>query len=114
ATRIETVNAAMAFARQLDKLPLPCRSSPGFVVNRILMPYLTEAMLAAEEGIPFAVIDQAAVDFGMPMGPIELADVVGLDIAMHVGRILADAYGKPAPQSVQQRVAAKKLGKKSG
>ncbi len=78
--------AAIVFTRKLDKLPVPCRSAPGFVVNRVLMPYLHEAMYAAQEGMPLALIDKAAEDFGMPMGPIELADVVGLDVANHVGR----------------------------
>ncbi len=114
ATRPEVLQAAIDFTRQIDKLPLPCRSAPGFVVNRILIPYMTEAMLLAEEGVPLAVIDKAATDFGMPMGPIELSDVVGLDVALHVGRILAEAFGKPAPQIVQSLVEQKKLGKKTG
>lgn len=113
-TRPEVLQAAIDFTRQIDKLPLPCRSAPGFVVNRILIPYMTEAMLLAEEGVPLALIDRAATDFGMPMGPIELSDVVGLDVALHVGRILADAFGKPAPKIVQGLVDQKKLGKKSG
>ena len=94
-TRGEIVEDALAFTRRLDKLPLPCRSSPGFVVNRVLMPYMTEAMLAADEGVPLALIDRAAVEFGMPMGPIELADTVGLDVASHVGKILATASACP-------------------
>ncbi len=107
--------AASAFARRLDKLPLPCRSAPGFLVNRVLMPYLHEAMFAAQEGVPLAVIDAAAVDFGMPMGPIELADVVGLDVALHVGEIIAAELGRPAPElgELKARVAAKQLGKKT-
>jgi 3-hydroxyacyl-CoA dehydrogenase / enoyl-CoA hydratase / 3-hydroxybutyryl-CoA epimerase len=107
--------AAAAFARRLDKLPLPCRSAPGFMVNRVLMPYLHEAMFAAQEGVPFAVIDAAAVDFGMPMGPIELADVVGLDVASHVGEIIAAELGREAPdlRELAALVAAHKLGKKS-
>jgi 3-hydroxyacyl-CoA dehydrogenase / enoyl-CoA hydratase / 3-hydroxybutyryl-CoA epimerase len=107
--------AAQAFARRLDKLPLPCRSAPGFVVNRVLMPYLHEAMFAAQEGVPLAVIDAAAVDFGMPMGPVELADVVGLDVASHVGEIIAAELGRPAPDLVQLKslIAAQKLGKKT-
>jgi 3-hydroxyacyl-CoA dehydrogenase/enoyl-CoA hydratase/3-hydroxybutyryl-CoA epimerase len=92
-TRPEARAAALVFARAVDKLPLPCRSAPGFLVNRILMPYLTEAMLAAQEGVPLPVIDRVATDFGMPMGPIELADTVGLDVCLHVGRILAQAFG---------------------
>ena len=61
-TNPEIVEDALAFTRRLDKLPLPCRSSPGFVVNRVLMPYMTEAMLAADEGVPLALIDRAAVE----------------------------------------------------
>jgi len=113
-TRADVVEDALAFTRRLDKLPLPCRSSPGFVVNRILMPYMTEAMLAADEGIPLALIDRAAVSFGMPMGPIELADTVGLDVASHVGRILADAFGMPVPKGTAELIAAGHVGRKSG
>jgi 3-hydroxyacyl-CoA dehydrogenase/enoyl-CoA hydratase/3-hydroxybutyryl-CoA epimerase len=110
------MQGAIAFARKLDKLPVPCRSAPGFVVNRVLMPYLHEAMFAAQEGVPLAIIDRAAVDFGMPMGPIELADVVGLDVATHVGEIIAAELGRAAPDlsRLQELVAAKKLGRKSG
>ena len=93
---------------------MPTRSAPGFLVNRVLMPYMTEAMLIAGEGVPLAAIDDVAVRFGMPMGPIELADIVGLDVCLHVGRILAAAYGGPAPDAVAPLVAAGKLGKKSG
>lgn len=114
-TDATVVQAAQAFARRLDKLPLPCRSAPGFLVNRVLMPYLHEAMFAAQEGVPLAVIDAAAVNFGMPMGPIELADVVGLDVASHVGEIIAAELGRPAPELVQlkSRLAAHRLGKKT-
>ncbi|HVW70503.1 MAG TPA: 3-hydroxyacyl-CoA dehydrogenase NAD-binding domain-containing protein, partial [Steroidobacteraceae bacterium] len=112
----DVAQAALGFARRLDKLPVPCRSAPGFIVNRVLMPYLHEAMFAAQEGVPLAVIDKAAVDFGMPMGPIELADVVGLDVAAHVGEIVARELGRPAPDLTRLRelIAAKKLGRKSG
>jgi 3-hydroxyacyl-CoA dehydrogenase/enoyl-CoA hydratase/3-hydroxybutyryl-CoA epimerase len=113
-TTSQTQTTALAFTRSIDKLPLPCRSAPGFVVNRVLMPYLTEAMLAAQEGVPLAVIDRAAESFGMPMGPIELADTVGLDVCLHVGRILARAFGRPAPESLAPLVEARKLGRKSG
>jgi 3-hydroxyacyl-CoA dehydrogenase/enoyl-CoA hydratase/3-hydroxybutyryl-CoA epimerase len=114
ASRESAVRDALAFTRQLDKLPLPCRSSPGFVVNRILMPYMTEAMFAAESGVPLEVIDRTAVDFGMPMGPVELADTVGLDVALHVGRILATAFGRAPPTALEGMVAAGLLGRKSG
>jgi 3-hydroxyacyl-CoA dehydrogenase/enoyl-CoA hydratase/3-hydroxybutyryl-CoA epimerase len=113
-TSPEARAAALAFARAVDKLPLPCRSAPGFLVNRVLMPYMTEAMLAAQEGVPLALIDEVAVRFGMPMGPIELADTVGLDVCLHVGRILSAACGGAAPDAVAPLVEAGKLGRKTG
>ena len=116
-TRAEPLAVAMAFARRLDKLPLPCRSGPGFLVNRVLFPYLHEALYAAGEGVPLDLIDQAAVDFGMPMGPIELSDVVGLDVVMHVGEIITRELGREMPpyaQRLRELVAAKKLGRKTG
>jgi 3-hydroxyacyl-CoA dehydrogenase/enoyl-CoA hydratase/3-hydroxybutyryl-CoA epimerase len=115
-TEAAAVQTATAFARRLDKLPVPCRSSPGFMVNRVLTPYLNEAMYAAEEGVALPAIDRTAVRFGMPMGPIELADVVGLDVAAHVGEIIASELGRPVPAlpRLAALLAAKKLGKKSG
>jgi 3-hydroxyacyl-CoA dehydrogenase / enoyl-CoA hydratase / 3-hydroxybutyryl-CoA epimerase len=110
------VQAATGFARRIDKLPLPCRSAPGFMVNRVLTPYMHEAMLAAQEGVPLPVIDAAAVAFGMPMGPIELIDVVGLDVAAHVGEIIAHGLGRKVLEvrRLGELLAAKKLGRKSG
>jgi 3-hydroxyacyl-CoA dehydrogenase/enoyl-CoA hydratase/3-hydroxybutyryl-CoA epimerase len=110
------VQAATGFARRIDKLPLPCRSAPGFMVNRVLTPYMHEAMLAAQEGVPLTVIDAAAVSFGMPVGPIELVDVVGLDVAAHVGEIIARQLGRPPSEvpRLSELLAAKKLGRKSG
>jgi 3-hydroxyacyl-CoA dehydrogenase / enoyl-CoA hydratase / 3-hydroxybutyryl-CoA epimerase len=115
-TEPAVVQAATGFARRLDKLPVPCRSAPGFMVNRVLTPYLFEAMLAAQEGTPLAVIDRCAVSFGMPMGPIELIDVVGLDVAAHVGEIIAQELKRPVTQiaRLNELLAAKKLGRKSG
>jgi 3-hydroxyacyl-CoA dehydrogenase/enoyl-CoA hydratase/3-hydroxybutyryl-CoA epimerase len=115
-TAPEVAQAAVAFARRLDKLPVPCRSAPGFIVNRVLMPYLQEAMRIAQEGVPLPVIDRAAVDFGMPMGPVELADVVGLDVAQHVGRIIAAELGREALNldRLDALVSQKKLGRKTG
>jgi 3-hydroxyacyl-CoA dehydrogenase/enoyl-CoA hydratase/3-hydroxybutyryl-CoA epimerase len=80
------------------------------------MPYLHEAMLALEEGVPGALIDRVAVDFGMPMGPVELADVVGLDVAEHVGAIIAQESGRSAPAlpTLARHLAAKELGRKTG
>ncbi|HTY49987.1 MAG TPA: 3-hydroxyacyl-CoA dehydrogenase NAD-binding domain-containing protein [Steroidobacteraceae bacterium] len=110
------VELALAFTRRLDKLPVSCRSAPGFVVNRVLMPYLNEAMYIAQEGVDLAAIDTAAVRFGMPMGPIELADVVGLDVCDKVGEIIAAELGHAPPDlaRLKQLVAAGKLGRKSG
>jgi 3-hydroxyacyl-CoA dehydrogenase/enoyl-CoA hydratase/3-hydroxybutyryl-CoA epimerase len=108
------VDLGLAFCKRIDKLPLPCLSGPGFLVNRVLGPYMMEAMLAAEEGIPLALIDKAALDFGMPMGPIELVDAVGLDVAYHVGQILGEAFGVPVPETLKKMVDNKQLGKKTG
>ncbi|MDQ7988284.1 MAG: 3-hydroxyacyl-CoA dehydrogenase NAD-binding domain-containing protein [Candidatus Dactylopiibacterium sp.] len=106
------VRRATAFVHGLDKLPLPVKSAPGFLVNAVLGPYLLEALRCVEEGIAPETVDRAATDFGMPMGPIELADTVGLDIALATGRALTGAQEVPA--RLQSRVAAGKLGRKSG
>ncbi len=108
-----TMHAGQAFARQIDKLPLPCKSAPGFLVNRVLSSYLNEAMLMLDEGVPAETLDAAARDFGMPMGPIELADMVGLDICWAVGQELAGP-GAIVPKKLQANVEAKRLGKKTG
>jgi 3-hydroxyacyl-CoA dehydrogenase/enoyl-CoA hydratase/3-hydroxybutyryl-CoA epimerase len=115
-TSTGSMGTAIALARRLDKLPLPCRSAPGFLVNRVLSAYMQEAMLAGREGVPLATIDAAAVDFGMAMGPVELSDVVGLDICRHVGAIVSGALGRSAPDTreLDERIKAGKLGKKSG
>ena len=115
-TDAAAIQSATGFARRLDKLPVPCRSAPGFMVNRVLTPYLYEAMLAAQEGIPLKAIDDCAVRFGMPVGPIELVDVVGLDVAAHVGEIIARQLQRPVTQiaHLTQLIAAGKLGRKSG
>ncbi len=113
-TSDEVLLHAQAFARHIDKLPLPVLSHPGFLVNRILMPYLLEAVLLEQEGIPAIVVDQAAKDFGMPMGPLELGDAVGLDVCLYVGRILSDALGGEVPERLIKLVDQGRLGKKSG
>jgi 3-hydroxyacyl-CoA dehydrogenase/enoyl-CoA hydratase/3-hydroxybutyryl-CoA epimerase len=113
-TSAEVLAHAMTFTRQIDRLPLPVTSTPGFMVNRILMPYLMEAVLLEAEGIPPAVIDKAATDFGMPMGPVQLADTVGLDICLHVAEILASHFNAEVPESLKKRVANGNLGRKSG
>ncbi len=116
-SRDDALAAAMTFVRCIDKLPLPCKSGPGFLVNRVLFPYLHEALFVAGEGTPLTLIDQAAVDFGMPMGPIELADVVGLDVILHVGEIITRDLKRATPPLVEKLrtlVEARKLGRKSG
>ena len=112
-TSDEVMKASQAFVKKIDKLPLPVKSAPGFLVNRILTPYMTEAQVMLEEGIAAETIDAAAREFGMPMGPIELADTVGLDVGLAVGKELAKPGG-PQPKKIQELVAAKKLGKKTG
>ncbi|MDD2744536.1 MAG: 3-hydroxyacyl-CoA dehydrogenase NAD-binding domain-containing protein [Rhodocyclaceae bacterium] len=107
-----TVQAACAFVRQIDKLPLPVRSTPGFLVNAVLAPYMLAAMLAVDDGISPETVDQAMLAFGMPMGPIELVDTVGLDIAMAAGQQLA--AGVAAPKCLLSKVNQGLLGKKSG
>ena len=104
---------ALAFGKNIGKLPLAVKSSPGFLVNRILMPYILEAVTMVDEGIPAEVIDKAATDYGMPMGPIELADTVGLDICKSVANILSEALGMPLPNNLSN-IPKDKLGKKSG
>ncbi|MEP7312509.1 MAG: 3-hydroxyacyl-CoA dehydrogenase NAD-binding domain-containing protein [Pseudomonadota bacterium] len=116
-TQSDALALAVAFTRRIDKLPLPCRSSPGFLVNRVLAPYLQEAMVALEQGIAAELIDAAATRFGMPMGPLELADVVGLDVCKKVGEIVGGALARSPPvplTRIETLVAAKKLGKKTG
>jgi 3-hydroxyacyl-CoA dehydrogenase / enoyl-CoA hydratase / 3-hydroxybutyryl-CoA epimerase len=110
----QVVQDAQRFTRKLDKLPLPCKSAPGFVVNRILTPYINEAFFALESGTPAPVIDAVAVKFGMPMGPIELTDVVGLDVSLNVGKVLGGAFNRQVPELLLNLVAEKKLGRKSG
>jgi len=110
----EQIERAAAFAVQIDRQPLPAQSSPGFLINRILSPYLQEAMTLVEEGIAPAVVDKVAVEFGMPMGPVELADTVGLDICLSVGEVLASTLGGTAPELLRMKVAQGNLGRKSG
>jgi len=114
-TADDIMRASQAFAKQIDKLPLPCKSAPGFLVNRVLSPYLLEAMLVVDEGVSPETIDAAAKAFGMPMGPIELSDMVGLDVGWAVGQELAAARpGTPVPRRLQQLIEAKQFGKKTG
>ncbi|WP_440222759.1 3-hydroxyacyl-CoA dehydrogenase NAD-binding domain-containing protein [Dokdonella sp. MW10] len=105
---------ALAFCKALDKLPVPVKGTPGFLVNRILMPYMLEAVRLYGEGVPGPVLDKAAKKFGMPMGPIELADTVGLDVAASVGRELGPFLGLEIPPGMEALLASGKRGKKDG
>ncbi|MDE1893880.1 MAG: enoyl-CoA hydratase/isomerase family protein [Xanthomonadaceae bacterium] len=105
---------ALAFCKALGKLPVAVKGTPGFLVNRILMPYLLEALRLFSEGVPGAVLDREARKFGMPMGPIELADTVGLDVCASVGRELAPFLGLQLPTGIEDKLDAGKRGKKDG
>ena len=113
-TSANTIQQAIAFTLHIGKLPLPVKSSPGFLVNRILMPYLVEAITLYDEGVSPEAIDKAALDFGMPMGPVELADTVGLDICYSVAENLAQASDISVPSGLEKMVNNKNLGKKTG
>ncbi len=115
-TSDETLATGVAFVRSIGKLPVVVRDSPGFLVNRILMPYLVEAASLFESGTPADAIDRAMLDFGMPMGPLRLLDEVGLDVSMHVARTLAAAFPDrmAIPTLVEKLVARGHLGRKSG
>jgi 3-hydroxyacyl-CoA dehydrogenase/enoyl-CoA hydratase/3-hydroxybutyryl-CoA epimerase len=113
----QLLKEAMAFVGAIDRLPLPVKSSPGFVVNRALTPYMLEAMVMLDEKIDKTIIDAAAKKFGMPMGPIELADQVGLDICLAVGDMLRSKFGDalpPTPAWLREKVANGELGRKTG
>src|SRR3954466_13539194 len=114
-TRPESAAKAAAFVRHIDKLPLPVKDAPGFLVNRVLGPYMQNAFRLMDEGVKPETIDAAMEEFGMPMGPAELADTVGLDICLHAGKSLAKAAGDvQVPRLLQNKVDAGQLGKKTG
>lgn len=113
-TSKETINAACAFVNQISRVPLPVKSSPGFLVNRVLMPYLMECVQLLEEGYSAESIDDAARHFGMMMGPVELADTVGMDVCLAVAKNLTSHFGGTVPQKLIDLVDAGKLGKKTG
>ena len=114
----QALATALKFVGAIDRLPLPVKSSPGFLVNRALTPYMLEAMVMLDEKVDKAVIDAAAEKFGMPMGPIELADQVGLDICLAVGDMLRSKFGEAAlpsaPDWLRDMVKRGDLGRKTG
>ncbi|HAP10739.1 MAG TPA: fatty-acid oxidation protein subunit alpha [Afipia sp.] len=114
----QALATALKFVGAIDRLPLPVKSSPGFLVNRALTPYMLEAIVMLDEKVDKAVIDAAAEKFGMPMGPIELADQVGLDICLAVGDMLRSKFGEaalpPAPDWLREKVKKGELGRKTG
>ncbi|MBL7478853.1 3-hydroxyacyl-CoA dehydrogenase NAD-binding domain-containing protein [Legionella bononiensis] len=107
-------NNSCAFVGQIGKLPLPVKSSPGFLVNRVLMPYLMECVQLLDEGYSAETIDEAALEFGMFMGPVELADTVGMDVCLAVAENLTSHFGGSVPQKLRDMVKAGKLGRKTG
>jgi 3-hydroxyacyl-CoA dehydrogenase/enoyl-CoA hydratase/3-hydroxybutyryl-CoA epimerase len=113
-TAQEWVEKGCAFVTAIGKYPLVVKSVPGFLVNRVLAPYMMEAMRRHEEGFERERIDDAAKTFGMPVGPLELADQVGLDICKHVAEILGLAAAEMTTSKLARLVAEGKLGKKSG
>lgn len=113
-TLSEIALSASAFVVQIGKLPLPVKSSPGFLINRVLMPYLMEAMQLLSEGYAPEAIDNAAKSFGMMMGPVELSDTVGLDVCLAVANNLTEHFGGIVPDKLRDMVSAGKLGRKSG
>ena len=110
----DVLDVGFAFVKAIGKFPLECTSSPGFVVNRLLAPYMAEAMHLAESGIPLAEIDRIAEEFGMPMGPVELVDSVGIDVALNVSQVLGAAFNRPIPERLISMVENGQLGRKSG
>ncbi len=112
----DAVAAAVAFAKRLGKSPIVVRDGAGFLVNRLLLPYMTEALELLREGVPIKAVEKAARSFGLPMGPITLYDVVGLDTALYAGRVMQEAFpdrviGSPILEAL---VAAGRLGQKTG
>ena len=115
-TNDETIATAVSYAKKIKKSPIVVGDGPGFLVNRVLLPYMNEALLLLEEGYSIKAVDKAATKFGMPMGPISLYDTVGLDIALHAGKVMSEAFpDRVVPSKIlPAMVEAKRLGKKNG
>lgn len=113
-TSKEAVDHALSFVGAIGRMPIPVASRPGFLVNRILMPYLMEALELLNEGVSATAIDKVALDFGMPMGPITLVDKVGLDVCLSVSENLTSHLGGSVPETLKNIVAEGHLGVKTG
>ncbi len=115
-TTDDVIATTVSFVQKLGKVPVVVNDSPGFIVNRILVPYLMEAVHLNESGVPADLIDEAMLDYGMPMGPMRLLDEIGLDVAAHVGKTLDAAFPKRFAETtlIQQLIDAERLGKKTG
>jgi len=115
-TSDETVATAVAYAKKIKKSPIVVGDGPGFLVNRVLLPYMNEALLLLEAGATIKAVDKAATKFGMPMGPITLYDTVGLDIAMHAGKVMQQAFpDRVVPSKIlPAMLEADRRGKKNG
>lgn len=115
-TSPETIAYVAALSSELGKFPIVVEDVPGFLVNRILIPYLNEAVFLLQEGYSVEDIDRAATDFGMPMGPLRLLDEVGLDVAAHVSKVMVEGYGErmAAPNFAEQMIGIDRKGRKNG
>lgn len=115
-TSPDVLATVVSFVQKLGKTPVVVKDSPGFLVNRILVPYLMEAVRLHESGIPVKDIDEAMLEFGMPMGPMRLLDEIGLDVAAHVAKTLSNAFPDrfPHTDALDKMVSAGHLGKKTG
>jgi 3-hydroxyacyl-CoA dehydrogenase/enoyl-CoA hydratase/3-hydroxybutyryl-CoA epimerase len=115
-TKPEVVQRAIKFTQQIGKLPVVANDRPGFIVNRILIPYLTEAAALWEQGARLADLEEAMLDFGMPMGPLRLIDEIGLDVTMHIAQTLRASFGErvSVPAALVAMVEAGLLGRKAG
>ena len=115
-TSPQTIATATAFGKKLGKTVVVCKDGPGFIVNRILGPYMNEAGFLLEEGYSINAVDKALVKFGMPLGPLSLLDEVGIDVVQKAGHVLAEAFGERARASklVDLLVADERFGKKNG
>src|SRR3984957_7281821 len=111
-----TVATLVALGKRIGKTPIVVKDCPGFLVNRILFPYLNEALVMLEEGASPRALDKAGTAFGMPMGPITLEDVVGLDTSLYAGRVIHQAFPERTPTTrlLDELVAAGRLGQKTG